>query len=438
MAHPAGKIRKLKSWLTAPGYRVSRYAAAAVVAAACGTVIVMSGRPGQAVSAVSAVSVPGVNGRNAASEPEALLFRTLHEINNKRLEATVTEIDKLIAGYPNFRLAHLVKGDLLLASTRPITTLGNTNHVPQERLNELREEARARHARYQYVLPSDRVPRYLVQLQPKQRYALVVDTARSSLYVFENRNGDAQYVADYYVSIGKNGIDKYKQGYKKTPLGVYHVTASLSRSTLVTRYGKTSGIYGDGAFPISYPNEWDRRQGREGYGIWLHGTPSDTYSRPPRSSDGCVALTNQDLEEIRKNVQIGLTPVIIASGIDWVPPGATRALRDELAHRIESWRRDWESLDTENYLGHYAAKFSSGKLDLAGWSKEKRRVNAGKTWIKLKLDRISIFLYPGRDDLAVVTFSQDYASSNLANRILKRQYWIRDGGAWRIIHESAA
>jgi len=49
-----------------------------------------------------------------------------------------------------------------------------------------------------------------------------------------------------------------------------------------------------------------------------------------------------------------------------------------------------------------------------------------------------MYLYPGRDDLAVVTFDQAYASSNLENRMRKRLYFIREGGGWRIIHEGAA
>ena len=32
-------------------------------------------------------------------------------------------------------------------------------------------------------------------------------------------------------------------------------------------------IGGDGAFPLNYPNEWDRRLNKTGSGIWLHGTP---------------------------------------------------------------------------------------------------------------------------------------------------------------------
>ena len=414
-----------------------RYAAATLlVAAVCGGAVVAGSRTGQAVSATPAVPAPGMNGNHAG--PEAQLLLALNEVSNKRLDVAVAEVDKIISAYPNFRLAHLIKGDLLLARARPLTTVGNAPGAPRDRLEELRDEARARLARIQHPRPVDMVPRYLVQMQPEQQYALVIDTAKSTLYVFENRGGEPRYVADYYVTIGKNGTDKYKEGDKKTPLGVYTVTGIMSREKLAAAYGKQSELYGVGALPLSYPNEWDRRQGRDGNGIWLHGVPFDTYSRPPRASDGCVALTNEDFEVIAKYAKAGVTPVIIAQGIEWTGPGAEKDLRGQLGQSVESWRRDWESRDTDKYLAHYAAGFSSGKMDLAQWAEQKRGVNSGKAWIKLKLDKVSFFLYPGRDDLAVVTFDQDYASSNLVNQMRKRQYWIREGGAWRILYEGAA
>jgi murein L,D-transpeptidase YafK len=419
--------------------RPLRYASATLLlAAVCAGALVMNGRSGQSVSAAPAVSAPSINGRHAATGPEALLSRTLNEVGNRRLDTAVSEIDKVIQGYPNFRLAHLIKGDLLLARARPLTTVGNASGAPRDRLEELREEARARLARIQQQRPVGLVPRYVVQMQPEQRHALVVDTARSTLYVFENRNGEAGYVTDYYISIGKNGIDKFREGDNKTPLGVYHVTGRLSREKLNSTYGKLAEQYGVGALPISYPNEWDRREGRNGFGIWLHGVPFDTYSRPPRASNGCVALTNEDFTAISRDIQIGLTPVIIANGVDWVAPGANKIMRQELMQRVENWRRDWENRDTEQYLAHYAAGFSTGRMGLAQWSEQKHKINAGKAWIRLKLDKVSIFLYPGRDDLAVVTFDQDYASSNLISQMRKRQYWIREGGAWRILHEGSA
>ena len=35
------------------------------------------------------------------------------------------------------------------------------------------------------------------------------------------------------------------------------------------------------------------------------------------------------------------------------------------------------------------------------------------------------------EETVVVTFTQDYRSSNLSNRTVKRQYWAREGGRWR-------
>ena len=79
--------------------------------------LVMNGRSGQDLSAATAVSAPSFDGQNGGG-PEALLSRTLHEVGNRRLDAAVFEIDKAIRDYPNFRLAHLIKGDLLLAKAR--------------------------------------------------------------------------------------------------------------------------------------------------------------------------------------------------------------------------------------------------------------------------------------------------------------------------------
>ncbi len=389
---------------------------------------------------VSNTSAPVVSSAHrsatGALDPETVLQKTLAEIQNQRMDNALAEIDRVIGAYPNFRLAHLIKGDILLARAHPINTVGNASDAPQEMLDDLRDEARARMARLQRERPKDQVPRYLVQMPPEQRYALVVDTSKSTLYVYENKGGEARYVADYYATIGKSGMDKFREGDNKTPLGVYHVTGSISREQLNQRYGKLAGEYGVGALPINYPNEWDKRSGRNGSGIWLHGVPFDTYSRPPRASPGCVALTNEDFLAVSANAQIGVTPVIIANGIEWTSPEAARTLREELSQAVESWRRDWESLNTPNYLKHYSpAKFSTGSQNYQAWAEHKQRVNAGKTWIKVKVDNVSLFFYPGAADLAVVTFDQDYNSSNLAGQSKKRQYWMKEPGGWKIVYE---
>jgi murein L,D-transpeptidase YafK len=362
---------------------------------------------------------------------EAQLVRIYAEIEKNRLDKALNLVESLLHQYPNFRLGHLIKGDLLLARTRPIATFGNAANAPQDRVADLREEAVARLKAYKQKPSQNAVPRYLLQMQPDQKHAVVVDTQKARLYLYENDKGQPRFVADYYISHGKLGAEKMREGDKKTPVGVYHVTTSLPRQ-------KLTDFYGSGAFPINYPNEWDKRQGRNGHGIWLHGTPSDTFSRPPKASDGCVVLANTDLDALAKNLQPGLTPVIISNEIEWLSLDDWQKERAALNKTIDEWRTDWESRDTERFLRHYSKKFQSGKQGLEEFAQQKRQVNAGKEWIKVKTGNLSMFRNPGKEELVVVTFEQDYRSNNLSNQMKKRQYWIREDGAWKIIYEGAA
>ena len=365
-------------------------------------------------------------GLNGADAQIKLVFEN---IQKKQMDTALGEVDRLIARHPNFSLAHLVRGDLLLARARPISTFGNTGHVARERLDELRAEAIARLRAYNNHPPANLIPRYLLWFDPAQKHAVIVDGGRSRVYVYENAGGTPRLVDDYYTTLGKYGIEKALEGDKKTPIGVYHITSQIPGS-------KLPDLYGWGAFPINYPNEWDRRLGKTGYGIWLHGVPSDTYARAPWASDGCIALANPDIERLGERVQSGVTPVIIAERVEWVTPAAWRAERDAFMLQFQTWRADWESLDTGKYLLHYARGFRSDGKDIAAWQYHKRRVNAAKTWIKVTLKNVSVFRSPGKQDLIAVTFDQDYRSNNLSQRTRKRQYWTLEGERWRIAYEA--
>ncbi|MHB8167294.1 MAG: L,D-transpeptidase family protein, partial [Sulfuricella sp.] len=255
------------------------------------------------------------------SDLESMLVKSLLEVRQNRLGIAMKDIEALLKIYPNFKLAHLIQGDLLMARAYPLSTIGSASGASQHQLSDLREEASARLQRYLKQMPVNRVPKYLVQFQPSQHYAVVVDTGKSRLYLFQNDNGTPRYVSDFYITSGKAGAEKMKEGDQKTPTGVYFVTASLPKA-------KISDFYGSGAFPISYPNEWDRQQGNNGHGIWLHGVPSDTYSRPPRASNGCVVLANPDLDRLAKDLQVGLTPVIISDQVKWVDAKKLAAQRN--------------------------------------------------------------------------------------------------------------
>jgi murein L,D-transpeptidase YafK len=379
----------------------------------------------QAREALPLMSLP------ANASPESQLTEVFARIEQNQLDLALQQAQTLTERYPNFRLGQLVKGDLLLARAQPISTFGNAANAPQDKLADLRAEAMARLNAYRSKPPADMVPSYLLQMQPEQKFAVVVDAERSRLYLYENATGAPKLVNDYYITQGKLGFDKAREGDKKTPIGVYQVVGNLPRE-------KIGDFYGSGAWPLNYPNDYDRRMGRNGHGIWLHGVPSDTYSRPPRASDGCVVLSNPDLDAISSHLQIGLTPVIIAQNVEWVSRDEWQQERKAMLGAFESWRLDWESRDGDRYAGHYSRKFSADGADYAAWTSQKRAVNAAKNWISVSADKVTMFRYPGKDDMVVVTFRQDYKSNNLNNTMMKRQYWQKEDGRWKIIYEGAA
>jgi murein L,D-transpeptidase YafK len=360
-------------------------------------------------------------------DADRLLVKSLLDISQSRMVSALSTLDQIIEKHPNFRLAQLVRGDLLLAHARPLSTLGNAR--PSSELDDLRHEARQRVRALSDPLQEDRLPRYLLDLGDSYRHALVVDASRSRLYVFENRAGLPLRVADFYVTVGKAGLGKQKEGDNRTPIGIYSVSGFKPGSEL-------GDFYGSGAFTLSYPNEWDQRLGRNGHGIWIHGTPSNTYSRPPRASEGCVVLANDDMKTLGQFIQTGKTPVIIAEQIDWVDHDKLDASRGELSAAVDQWRRDWESLDTARLLENYSPGFRSESQNYSQFSQAKQRNNAAKEWVKLGLSNVSLMLYPERPGLALVSFTQDYRSNKLSDRIQKRQFWSRENGRWKIIHES--
>ena len=396
--------------------------------------VAVEATPLAALVAIKAKPTPQLPTIVSDSNPEPQLAKIFKEIEANRLSHALQLTETLLRQHPNYRLANLIKGDLLLARTQQIQTFGALVGAPTDKVADLRAEAIVRLRGYREKPEISSIPRYLLQMQPDQRFAIVVDTKRSRLYLYENdraNGGRPRFVADYYVTQGKLGAEKLAEGDKKTPIGVYHVTSSMPKNQL-------ADLYGSGAFPINYPNEWDKQQGRKGSGIWLHGTPSNTFARPPRASEGCVVLTNQDLDSIAKSLQIGLTPVIISSSVEWLSFDDWAKERNDLNKTIDAWRTDWESRDTDRFMKHYSKRFKTSDQNFEQFATQKKQVNASKEWIKVKTDNLSVFRNPGKEEVVVVTFDQDYRSNNLNNLMKKRQYWLREDGKWKIIYEGTA
>ncbi|MEO5691627.1 MAG: L,D-transpeptidase family protein [Usitatibacter sp.] len=358
-----------------------------------------------------------------ANEIEGSLMRAFNGLRESNLKQALTEIDKALESKPNFLLGHLLKGDMLMARAgRPVAFASLDASAAS--VAPLQDEARVRVRRYLDAPRIDYLPAAVLQLSNSQQHVLVVDTTRQRLFVYANELGRPRYIADFYISLGKSGTDKEREGDQKTPIGVYRITSVKE---------KLPDFYGSRAFPIDYPNEWDRMNGRQGHGIWLHGTPSTTYSRPPRATDGCVVLTNDDFARLSRYVDVSRTPVVIGQSVQWHEARAWEGERDQFLSSFNKWKSDWESLDVDRYFSHYSPQ---SRTDFAAWKSAKRKINSGKSWVKVGVNDMSLFAYPGGRDMMMVTFEQDYRSSNLSNRTVKRQYWVREGREWRILHEA--
>jgi murein L,D-transpeptidase YafK len=383
-----------------------------------------------------AVSPPAAKLSSGAvrQDPEQMLIMVYQDMARNNLRQALAKADALVDAYPNFHLGHLVRGDLLLMHVRPVNTFGAVADGHADKLKQLRAEAVARLNALRERPNPALVPRAVLQLRSDQKHILLVDASRSRLYVYENRNGQPQFVRDYYISQGKLGIHKLKEGDQKTPVGVYYVTSRLPGPRL-------PDFYGPGALPINYPNDWDKLNGRGGSGIWLHGTPSSSYSRPPLSSDGCVVLTNPDLLAVADTVEVGKTPVLISPQIEYVSKDKWNTERTAAAQLIENWRRDLESMNPARLRGHYSSRFKSeqgegvdawlGRQRLPGRQSAKNRGA-----VAVSMNDISLFRYPGREQMIVATFTQEAVIGKSRHSVRKRQYWSREGVHWKIVAES--
>jgi murein L,D-transpeptidase YafK len=366
----------------------------------------------------------------ALPNPDFLLIEVYKNLAANNLQQAQIKIDELVLAYPNFQLGHLIRGDLLLMHTSPVTSFGAAKNATPEKLKAFREEAIARLRAIREKPDPDLIPRSIIQLRDDQKKVVVIDAKRSRLYIYDNNAGQLKLFSDFYISQGKFGIDKLKEGDQKTPTGVYYITSHLPGA-------KLPDFYGPGALPINYPNDWDKLNGRSGSGIWLHGVPSENFSRPPLASDGCVVLTNPDFLKIAALVDIGKTPVIISEQIEFVNSVKWKSDKIIASKMLEEWRVDQESLSTNRVLANYSRYFKTLQgEDLATWVAKQHLTLQGSSIISVKLRDITQFRYPGKNDMIVTTFTQDTVSGKNKSSIRKRQYWIKEAAKWRIIYET--
>ena len=268
--------------------------------------------------------VPAMTLADSNSNYEARLVESADAVVSGNRARALSTIDSLKTDFPLSRIAHLLQANVLLAlSGNP----GSVESAPE--IAELREQLRLR---WQHVKTLDAkkhfVPAKLLQISDTVPFVLYADLPSSRLHVFAQQDGGLVRLSDYYITIGRAGFGKEREGDLKTPVGVYHVDGYIPGTQLHTRYGA-------GALTTDYPNTLDRFLNRTGYGIWLHGTEPGWINRGPRASEGCITLSNPDFEELV--TQLGShrdIPIVIDDDPEWVEAQQLQQARNDILTSI--------------------------------------------------------------------------------------------------------
>lgn len=150
-----------------------------------------------------------------------------------------------------------------------------------------------------YFLPEERLPAHT------KIDKLVVMKSKSIMHAYAK----GKLVKVYTITIGKNALgDKESEGDKRTPEGSYYINGKNPNSG----YHKNLGI--------SYPDKKDRQEAKAkgvstGGDVKIHGLKNGIgilgkFHRLRNWTAGCIAVTNEEMDELYDAVAIG-TPIII-------------------------------------------------------------------------------------------------------------------------------
>lgn len=274
-------------------------------------------------------------------------------------------------------------------------------------------------------------PAYLIEVPESVTDILIADTNDAAMHRFRRAGIDVIKIDQRYMSIGLNGVRKERAWDKKTPLGVYFITERLDTSRLDDRYGIA-------AFPLDYPNAWDRLNSRTGNGIWLHGVDHKNPLRPPLDTDGCLALPNDEILRIADDLEPFVTPVIVARDLAWSSPQEIEELRVEFRLALDLWRRSLEEGDLIAYLSLYADDFRSRGMDRKEWASYRHGVFGARSLQAVDLADVLLLKDPEEPELYLSRFNQVLTTENGMVSTTKRLYWRRmPGNRWQIVSEDS-
>lgn len=226
------------------------------------------------------------------------------------------------------------------------------------------------------------------------------DNASLKLYT-KDSNNSFELNDNFSAFIGKKTGDKRKEGDLKTPVGVYK---------LIKKLDKVDSFYGPLAFVTSYPNTFDKIQGKNGSGIWVHGLPlnqeRDDFTK------GCIAINNSNLEQIGDKIDFKKALVYIDQK---TYPEVQKEELVTIFSQLYSWKKAWKDNNISSYLSFYDEEFKRNDgLTITQFEKYKKRIFSKNEYKQIVFSKINILPYPmaGKENVYLISFNEEYISAS--------------------------
>jgi hypothetical protein len=238
------------------------------------------------------------------------------------LDSIVANINKFFNDYPlsSETRTRISKGKMLLEEARVIYKKGdyllsNRKLTDAEYLlTNSYENATTNLKNYfdSFPLWKKWVNRAIKESEKNGNYSIIIDKFSRKCFVY--LGGVRKYEFD--AELGANWVgDKRVKGDKATPEGMYKISKKLEGSR--TKYYK--------ALLLDYPNDEDKRKFRSdiengslpssakiGGLIEIHGNGGKGIDW----TEGCIALTDREIDVVYRNVKVGTPVTIVGSVVD--------------------------------------------------------------------------------------------------------------------------
>jgi len=275
-------------------------------------------------------------------------------------------------------------------------------------------------------------------------YCLLANKATRTLYLLSKIDSSNTWKIEkgFSILVGRNNGQKITEGDKRTPEGTYFIIGRKETEEL-------NAIYGPLAYVLNYPNEDDKKAGRTGQGIWIHGTREDTTRE---ATHGCIVLNNDNLVTLAGYLQLGIgTPVVIVdmplmATPEQVPDyGQLYVLRERILSEYDSrqteftnilslWKKAWESRDIDAYSQFYDAdRFQGEGMRWDAWREKKLKTFKAYSMISISMEKICVSEFS--ESTAVILFVQQYVSDVFQIQKPKKLSFAKSDGRWKIFRE---